>query len=611
MNDYGLALDRPLDVAASRKRTAVYAALCLPALAAAAALFAFAGFRLAPWPIVCAAALFGGAAMVYPVLSAVDFFLSRRAVQPVIARRAFADGIPDDCRTLVAIPTLLHSVAYVDKLAAHLERCALDNPSRNVFYGLITDFTDADGETLEDDAPLLEALRTQIDALNRRHPNLCAGFVALHRRRSWSEDQQRWMGAGRKRLKLEQLNRFLLSADDADFPLRCGPVARLRAIRYVICLDSDTRLPAGQAQAMIGAIAHPANAPVLCARSKTLLAGHAMLQPRICAAPWSGPPSWIGRMNSTLLGRYDGAVRVDDLFFLYYREACFFGKGIYDVAAVHALTEGRIVGEDVLSHDVIEGALAGCGAVPFAHLEEPAEPGVLSEMRRRHRWIRGDWQNLVWMLRDDGTRIPTLAGRLKVLDNVRRSLMPPTAFAAAVWLAFCADAPFLGFAALAAVFLLPAALIDYAGCRSIRGIRRIMAHLADSPGAARRRRLLLLLLLLPSEALVNLDAALRGLYRIGVSRRRRLDWNASDQPLSAAPGWAAHYRALRAGPIAGVALVAGQSLAHAWLGWSVHLTFAGVIGLLWIIGPGVAFALSRPGKPPTGPSQSLSTEPSS
>ena len=53
-------------------------------------------------------------------------------------------------------------------------------------------------------------------------------------------------------------------------------------------------------------------------------------------------------------------------------------------------------------------------------------------MRRRHRWIRGDWQIASWLFR----RVPGVAGRRernplsvlsqwKILDNLRRSLVPP------------------------------------------------------------------------------------------------------------------------------------------------------------------------------------------
>ena len=52
--------------------------------------------------------------------------------------------------------------------------------------------------------------------------------------------------------------------------------------------------------------------------------------------------------------------------------------------------------------------------------------------RREHRWVRGDWQLLPWLARTvpsaDGPRpntLPTLE-RWKLLDNLRRSLVPPS-----------------------------------------------------------------------------------------------------------------------------------------------------------------------------------------
>ena len=53
------------------------------------------------------------------------------------------------------------------------------------------------------------------------------------------------------------------------------------AVRYVITLDADTRLPRGAAIRLVGTMAHPLNRPVFDARVGRVVEGYAVLQPRV------------------------------------------------------------------------------------------------------------------------------------------------------------------------------------------------------------------------------------------------------------------------------------------------------------------------------------------
>jgi len=66
---------------------------------------------------------------------------------------------------------------------------------------------------------------------------------------------------------------------------------------------------------------------------------------------------------------------------------------------------------------------------------------VLAHARRQQRWVRGDWQILAWLFPVVPTpqgfvknRLP-LISQWKILDNLRRSLVPPAllAFFGAAW----------------------------------------------------------------------------------------------------------------------------------------------------------------------------------
>src|SRR5437879_11769877 len=93
----------------------------------------------------------------------------------------------------------------------------------------------------------------------------------------------------------------------------------------------------------------------------------------------------------------------------------------------------------LLSHDLFEGLFARTALVTDIELFEEFPSSYEVAASRQHRWARGAWQLLPWILRgrragNIPTRIPALAP-WKMLDNWRRTLPPPAAVLTrvAVW----------------------------------------------------------------------------------------------------------------------------------------------------------------------------------
>ena len=176
------------------------------------------------------------------------------------------------------------------------------------------------------------------------------------------------MGWERKRGKLLDLNKLLAGDFDA-FPIKAGRLEALSQIRYVLTLDSDTQLPRGAAARLIGAIAHPLHQAVIHPRLRIVTEGYGILQPRIGVSVRSASRSRLAAIYSGQSG-FDIYTRaISDAYQDLYGEGIFTGKGIYEVATLHAVLNHRFPRNALLSHDLIEGAYARAGLASDVELD--------------------------------------------------------------------------------------------------------------------------------------------------------------------------------------------------------------------------------------------------
>ncbi len=196
--------------------------------------------------------------------------------------------------------------------------------------------------------------------------------------------------------------------------------------RYVFTLDSDTLLPPGRLRALVGVAEHPDNQPQLDSSGQRVLRGHGILQPRVVPPladdPARTPWQWL----------FDGQRGIDpysamssDVYQDLFGEGSFTGKGLLHVATLHAVLGARLPSEQVLSHDLLEGALVRCAVVSDVTLIEPDPEHADAAASRLHRWMRGDWQLLPFLLRPHRWPLGAIH-RWKLIDNLRRSLVAPT-----------------------------------------------------------------------------------------------------------------------------------------------------------------------------------------
>ena len=523
-------------------------------------------------------------------LSVLNWMVTQIFETRIIPGFAFRTGVSPEFKTLVVIPTLLTSRDDIDELVDRLEVHFLSNTDEEIYFALATDWTDSSTQTRADDDGLLKAAMDGIKALNERHG--AERFYLLHRHRQWNAQQNRWIGWERKRGKLHELNRLLRGAFDTSFTTLSGILPS--AIRYVITLDSDTKLPRDAARRLIGKMAHPLNHPVFDASLKRITKGYAVLQPRVTPSlPVGHHGSTFQRIFSTTRGVDPYVFAVSDVYQDLFGEGSFAGKGIYDIDAFEMAMAGKVPENTMLSHDLFEGIFARAGLVTDIELVEefPERYGVAAS--RDHRWTRGDWQLLPWIVGFTQISLPAL-GRWKMIDNLRRPIVSLTTMFAlfAGWILLPSNASIAWTATLLILRLLPVVLpILISGFNGGQGntMRSNFGNLSLEAGHA----IVLWLAniaFLAHHAALTADAIVRTLYRLLVSRKKLLEWTTAAQSnASHQSGVLGSYVAMAPSVIAGT-IALGILFARGPYFWVAIIPVA----LLWLAAPLAATLMSKP-----------------
>lgn len=451
-----------------------------------------------------------------------------------LAKLDFSEGIPEDCKTLVAVPTLLLNERQVRDLVAELEVRSLANQDVNIHYALLTDLPDSVEKPLERDThPLVLLAAELIEGLNQRYAATAGGgFLMLHRHRIFNPRQGVWMGWERKRGKLLDLNRLVMGGMDC-FPYKAGNTSVLKGMRYVLTLDSDTKLPRDSVRRMVGAIAHPLNRAILDPRRRIVTQGYGLLQPRVGITVHSVARSRLAAIYSGQTG-FDIYTRaISDVYQDLYGEGIFTGKGLYEIQILQEVLDRRFPQNSLLSHDLIEGAYARAGLLTDVEVMDDYPSHYSAQNRRKHRWVRGDWQILRWLLdrvpNDTGNPVqnPTSTiSRWKIFDNLRRSLVEPATLVLLVagWLWLPGTARYWTIATLLIVVVPVLVQFIFSLIRATVAEQKgyVRQSVRDSLGLLFSTSLNFVFLL--HQTLLMFDAIFRSLVRSFVTGNRLLEW---------------------------------------------------------------------------------------
>jgi len=518
-----------------------------------------------------------------------------------LPRMDFSEGIPTDCRTMVAVPTMLNNLEGIDRLIETLEIHHLANRDEHLHFALLTDFRDAPAEILPADEALRQRARAGVEMLNQKYcPANKNIFFLFHRPRRWNASEGTWMGYERKRGKLTEFNALLRGGASERFSEIVGDMTILPAVKYVITLDTDTQLPRDAARQLVGTMAHPLNRPEFHPEREIVTEGYSILQPRLGVSLPSSRRSWFVRLLAGDAGIDPYTREVSDVYQDVFQEGSFIGKGIYDVDAFQRAMHGRFPENTVLSHDLLEACHARSGLVSDVEFYEEHPSRYNVDIDRRHRWIRGDWQITQWLLpRVPGSDARRIANPLsglsqwKIFDNLRRSLVPIALMILLIghWL-LLPELGGRGSLLVLAIITLPGLLASLVnGFRKPKDLPWSM-HLRSVAGSGGRQlgQIGLTLAFLPYDAFISLDAIGRTLVRLLVTRKRLLEWQTSgDSERATRADLGGFYATMWVSPL--VALAVGLVI-----GLTMPLQFppAQPFLALWLAAPLIAWWISQP-----------------
>lgn len=528
------------------------------------------------------------------------FFLPPR----VLPKMDYSEKIPSTSRTIVVIPTMISTPEDALRQIENLEIHSLANPDFSLQFALLSDFPDASKKSLEEDDTILKTAENAIDDLNKKYSSQYGKrFFILHRERLWNESENVWMGWERKRGKLEEFNSLICDPDSktsyAFISKDFFDSLSLNPVQFVITLDADTKLPPGTAKKLIGTIAHPLNRAWYNPDKEKITRGYAIIQPSISFSPETANNTWFSKIFSGNVGIDPYSAAVSNIYQDLSGEAIFTGKGIYDVRAFNCVLCNKFPENRILSHDLLESNYLRSGLASDIELFDDYPSTYTSYTKRVHRWTRGDWQIAAWVFskvpgQDENNRNPiNLLSKWKIIDNLRRSL----------------NFLFLTIFFVAGFLLLPGSWLVWTGAGlgilAFPIYENLSSDLLNRPARVRWElymekvrdnlktntlQTISTIIIFPHQAFIQLDAVLKSLYRVFISKKNLLEWQTASHTEGVSPNSLSYYFRTMAIPILlGISIFVIAILDAPPFLWAIIPLF-----LLWVGSPYYVWYISQP-----------------
>lgn len=342
----------------------------------------------------------------------------------IIPKMDYSKGVPDSAKSMVIIPCILTNKDDIKEVVRNLEIAYICNKSNNLYFSLLLDYKDTISYDKYEDDTLLSYAKDLIYDLNTKYKDEFNNnkFHLFIRDKVYSEGNKVYMGWERKRGKIMEFIKFI-KGRESNYIDSIDNYEYLKNVKYLISIDCDTKLVKDSAFKLVGAMDHILNRAVLKSiKNRTkVIRGYGIIQPRVSVSFGSSINTFYSKIfcGDTETSSYNSLISnvYQDIF----SEGIFIGKGIIDIDVFDEILWDVIPDNRVLSHDLIEGCFTRVALSSDIEIKESFPSNLLSNFMRYHRWVRGDFQLIPYLINGRGI---SLIGKYKILDNIRRSLLP-------------------------------------------------------------------------------------------------------------------------------------------------------------------------------------------
>jgi len=525
-------------------------------------------------------------------IQVIQYILSKIVKPKLIPKLDYLNGIDEEHKTMVIIPTILKSKEKVQELMGKLEVFYLANQSENLYFTLLGDCSESDKRQEETDLEVIQEGERLVEQFNKKYKQSEGQmpiFGFIYRKRIWNEKEGSYLGWERKRGMITQFNEYLLGKIKNPFRANTLENHVKEKIKYVITLDADTDLVLNSAFELIGAMAHILNQPIIDKEKNIVVEGYGIMQPRVGVNLDISYQTIFTKMFAGAGGTDSYTNAISDTYQDNFGEGIFTGKGIYDLSVYSQVLEGQIPENTVLSHDLLEGCYLRCGLVSDIMLMDGYPTKYNSFMNRLSRWIRGDWQITKWF----GIKSPlNLLSKYKIWDNLRRSLLEVSIIIAIIYsnIIGIKQAKSIGWsvAILMSVAIFPYLLewLNYCVFKK-EGEQKQKTFTPKISGIKGTfLRGIITLGCLPYKAYVSGKAILKTIYRVMITHKHLLEWTTSEEAEKQAKSdLFSYYNQMATNVLAGVISIG--------LGLLKLNIFAILVGVWWIVTPTIMWYISK------------------
>ena len=471
-----------------------------------------AGFTMTEYIVLIALMLVPASEIIVAVT---NWVVSKIVPIRFIPRLDFFNEVPKQGKTIIVIPAIVPSKARANQLMEQLEVAYLANRDSNFYFALLGDFKDSKVEKNEDEEGILKAALMETLRLNSKYFNGEDHFFFFNREKLFNPKEGAFIGKERKRGKLMEFMALLKGDSNHTYNTISSDIKNIRDAKYIITLDADTFMPRDSAKGLVGAMSHVLNK--VYTKDKKVIHGYGIMQPKISINLESKNKSAFSKIFAGESGVDGYSIAYSDTYEDLFGEGSFVGKGIIDIEAFYSILKEEIPDDAVLSHDLLEGAYVRCGLITDVEFIDNYPSSYEGSCKRLHRWTRGDWQLLRWLL---STKISALS-KWKLLDNLRRSLLATCLLLAVILNVTLfrggSDITLLCF--LGSITPLIFTVTDFVVTPKIK----LMGTFKSI------KQIIIIISFIPYQAYLMVDAIIRSLYRMFISKKNLLQWQTAEE----------------------------------------------------------------------------------